>query len=206
MLIIGTDYFQFGFISATRNYAYDRYLGAYVSDYDNSFLEEIDSDFSYFWDQVRPNPVWMSQKAVAINSGAVDELPYVKSNGQYIMTGQASPNDTVKRSISYLDVQINYFNKIVQYCKENDIDLYVVMTPRRDAELQNYTEEEMAEFDDKIESALEPEYSGHYLNYSNLEQFKDYTYYVDICHLNADAADVFFGILDSDIKALKAGN
>lgn len=204
-LIIGTDYFQFGLVSATRNYIYDLYLGLdYIMDYDNTLLEEIDSNFSYFWDSVRPNPIWMSKTTNKIVDGNIGELPYVRSNGQYIMIGQGTPNDTVTRKIAYLDLQVDYFHKIIRFCKDNNIDLYVVMTPRRDVELSNYTEQEMSEFNEKIEAALAPEYSGHYLNYSDIPQFKDYTYYVDVCHLNSEAANMFTSILDQDIKVLKA--
>lgn len=204
-LIIGTDYFMFSFLNDSRNYIYTPFLGlAYQHDYISgsynvfSVLEEFFSDTKYLWKDKRPSTSLLAIcKKLLIDPPSVEDLPYQKENGQYIHPGNASPEDIVTRNYEILDIQWEYFLKIIDNCQENGIELYVIMPPTRDAELSSYTLEEINDFDAKIEEALN--LKGHYLNCCNLEEFKSYTNYTDITHLNEDAASRFSTYLNEHL-------
>ena len=126
------------------------------------------------------------------------QVNYMKDNGQYIAYGTATENDTIKRNGSITDSQLGYFDRIVQNCIDNDIDLYVVVAPGRDVELDSYgfTEEQFKEFDDMVMDHLTDKYRENYYNCSNLDEFKDISNYVDVAHLNEDAANRFTAYLN----------
>lgn len=189
-LVIGTDYFQFSVHGDSRNYIYDRIFGLdYMKDYKSSVVDEIFSDIVYFWKTKRNS----AQFIIPYLKGepANEQLNYLKDNGQYVVYGTATDEDTVERCAMILDVQKEYFEKIVDYCAEKDIELYVVMPPTRDEELASYTKEEMDSFHLMINETLGDKFQGHYLDCSNLPEFKHYSNYTDITHLNEEAADRF---------------
>ena len=81
---------------------------------------------------------------------AMGEVPYIKENGQYIVHGSATGKETIDRDYSILDVQYNYYLKIIEVCKENNIELYVLMPPLWQAELETHTEKERSDFNEFI--------------------------------------------------------
>lgn len=197
-LIIGTDYFQFSVYGDSRNYIYDRLFGIeYMRDYNTSIADEIFSDIVYFWKTKRNSAQFIIPYLKGEPSG--ENINYLKDNGQYVVYGVATDADTVDRCYMIREVQERYFLKIIEYCEDNDIELYVIMPPTRDEELASYTEEEMDSFDQMIEEALGDRFRGRYLNCSNLPEFKHYSNYIDITHLNAEAADRYSAYLNETL-------
>lgn len=201
-LVIGTDYFQFSVYGDSRNYIYDRIFGLdYMKDYNASVADEIFSDIVYFWKTKRNS----AQFIIPYLKGeaASEQINYMKDNGQYVMYGTATDEDTVERYAMIRDLQKEYFEKIVDYCAEKDIELYVVMPPTRDEELASYTKEQMDSFHLMIEETLGERFEGHYLDCSDLPEFKHYSNYTDITHLNSAAADRFSEYLNGalDLKS-----
>ncbi len=198
-LIIGTDYFQFSFLGDSRNYIYDRLFGlAYMKDYNSSVVEEVFSDILYFWKTKRAS----IQYCIPYLRGVPVEGPvnYLKDNGQYIAYGEATREDSIDRSSTILEIQKFYFQKIVSYCEEKEIKLYVVMPPVRDEELVSYTDEEIMAFHDMLQEVLGEQYLDSYIDCSNLLEFKHYSNYTDITHLNEEAADKFSTYLNEEIQ------
>lgn len=189
-LIIGTDYFQFSVYGDSRNYIYDRLFGfEYMRDYNASIAEEIFSDIVYFWKTKRNSAQFLISYFKGEPAG--EKINYLKDNGQYVVYGNATDADVVDRTYMIRELQERYFFKIIEYCENNDIELYVIMPPTRDEELASYTQEEMDSFNLMIEEALGERFQGHYLNCSDLSEFKHYSNFTDITHLNAEAADRF---------------
>ncbi len=200
-LIIGTDYFQFSVCSDSRNYIYDRLFGIdYMKDYNASILNEIFVDIVYYWKTKRDSVQFCFQYLRREPAG--EEINYLKENGQYVVYGMATEEDKVERSGTILDIQKEYFVKIVEHCASNGIELYVVMPPVRDAELVSYSKEEMDSFHFMIKEVLGERFGGNYLNCSDLIEFKHYSNYTDITHLNVRAADRFSEYLN-DVLDLK---
>ena len=117
-LFLGAEYFQFSFISNTRNYIYDNLFDdEYYLDYSNSYIEELISNCKQ---------LFITNQTLLIRSLAKIVLRqgpkgYIKSNGQYIYDTQASPNDKIKRDSNILDFQLNYYNKIIELCHKFNI-------------------------------------------------------------------------------------
>ncbi|MDE6386374.1 MAG: hypothetical protein K2L82_01055 [Lachnospiraceae bacterium] len=201
-LVIGTDYFQFSVYGDSRNYIYDRIFGLdYMKDYHTSIAEEIFSDIVYFWKTKRNSAQFIMPYLKG--EAASEQINHLKDNGQYVMYGTATDEDTVERYAIIRDLQKAYFEKIVDYCAAHDIELYVIMPPTRDEELSSYTKEDMDSFDLMIEETLGERFKGHYLNCSDLPEFKHYSNYTDITHLNEEAAERFSEYLNGalDLKS-----
>lgn len=197
VLIIDTDYNHFSYTSDTRNYVYDRYLGmGYIKDYNNLYNELVADLTTYT--MIQRDNLKHSINHILKRTKAPAQVNYMKDNGQYIAYGTATENDTIKRNGSITDSQLGYFDRIVQNCIDNDIDLYVVVAPGRDVELDSYgfTEEQFKEFDDMVMDHLTDKYRENYYNCSNLDEFKDISNYVDVAHLNEDAANRFTAYLN----------
>ena len=143
-------------------------------------------------------------ESIYLDSGTTtfEMIKYLKENGQYVVYGMATEEDKVERSGTILDIQKEYFVKIVEHCASNGIELYVVMPPVRDAELVSYSKEEMDSFHFMIKEVLGERFGGNYLNCSDLIEFKHYSNYTDITHLNVRAADRFSEYLN-DVLDLK---
>lgn len=168
-----------------------------MRDYNTSIADEIFSDIVYFWKTKRNSAQFIIPYLKGEPTGA--NINYMKDNGQYVAYGNATDADTVERYYIIRGVQERYFLKIIEYCKDNDIELYVIMPPTRDEELASYTKEEMDSFDQMIEEALGDRFRGLYLNCSNLPEFKHYSNYTDITHLNVEAADRYSEYLNETL-------
>jgi hypothetical protein len=189
-LILGVDYFQFSFLSDTRNYIYADYLGEdYLNDFDSNVLIQ---KVNYHLRNLTPRPLLNS-----ILRGIPNEKPYLKENGQYIRPGIANKTDNVKRDIKRLDIQVEYFNKILDLCLAKNIKCFLVMPPVRENELNSYTEEDILGFNSFLSSNVDLT-KVEYLNYSKNNEFSisDYT---DITHLNGNAAIRFSKMLNDTI-------
>lgn len=197
-LVIGTDYFQFSFLSDTRNYIYSKlFPKEYGLDYASGWLETQEKYIFTQWN-ARKNVLANSLKYI-LQRGTPEKKNYQKENGQYIAYGTASPDDTANRDSTILDVQYKYYTEIINLCKMKSIKLYVVMPPARNSELSSYTQEEMEAFNRMIEESLGEQNKVNYYNCSQLEGFTDYSNYIDSTHLNKDAADRFSIVLNDMI-------
>ena len=189
-LIIGTDYFQFSEMSDTRNYIYNKLLSKdYQNDYEQTVTDSIENQIVTQW--VSKRLLWPDCIKCIKGVEAPEYLPYQRENGQYIAQGQASPEDSVERKHEILDIQYEYYERIVDLCENNDIMLYVLMPPARDEELSSYSLEDMEYIDYMIIAGLRDRYRNNYYNCSRLPGLTDYTNYIDITHLNEEAANRF---------------
>lgn len=198
-LILCTDYTAFSYISNTRNYIYDKYFDQnYYKDYNSLYLIECFKNLKEYY-LIKHNLSYELIDWLLNNNQTVTNYRYQRENGQLIVEGNASPNDSIDREELFLDFQFGYFKKIVEFCKSKNIMLFVINMPTRDEELKCFSKSFMEMFDNKIKSVLITE-KMRYVNYSTLLDFKDYRDYVDICHLNERAADRFSSFFWEDIR------
>ncbi|MCM1990254.1 DUF1574 domain-containing protein [Oceanirhabdus seepicola] len=185
-VLIGTDYFQFSFIADTRNYIYKSLLDPeYMKDYSFHFNEDMNRRMTELQNNLllRWNSIFEEED---------ENRRYLKGNGQFIIPGIPSETDTVTRESKMLPIQKEYFEKIIEYCKDKNIKVIVVMPPLRKNELINYTDEYLKEFNQYINDSLGED--GVYLNFTYDARFNinDFT---DITHLDKEGADKFSKIL-----------
>lgn len=128
-LILGTDYFQFSFLTDSRNYAYSTLLPKeYADDYEEkSWFAESTAYIETLWTN-KQNCLGACLKYLR-GEEAPEHVSYQKDNGQYVVTGIATGDETIDRDYTMLDIQLNYFKKIIELCEEYGIELYVVMPP-----------------------------------------------------------------------------
>lgn len=189
-IILGVSYFQFSFISDTRNYVYGELLDKeYLKDYDEAYF--FDNFLKKY--NLLDNSRWIFIKNLFAERKFTS---YLKDNGQYVRPGVASANDKYYYSIRRLPVQVKYFELILDFCKRKNIKVFICMLPTRENALINYTEEEMREYDSFISSYTDG--NIHYLNYSRQKGWglSDYT---DITHFNENAAKRFSRLLSNDM-------
>jgi hypothetical protein len=192
-MLLGVDYFQFSFLSGTRNYVYNSYFD---EDYERDFKEVSEMDNylnkSQIFDFNRLKYIRnvLSKKTTSI---------FHRKNGQYIKPGTAKIDDEYYYSIERLELQEKYFNLIINYCDKNDIEIFLCMLPVRKNSLKNYEKERIVEFNQYINSFTNDKI--HYINYSYQKGWgvEDYT---DITHLNEKAADRFTKQLNDSIMQI----
>jgi len=192
-VVIGVDYFQFSFLSGTRNYVYGDFLPEnYLSDFEDNNLWKL--KFDYYTENINPNKLLLLKPK--------KHIPFHRENGQYIKHGRAKENDTIQRDISRLAIQETYFKKTLELCKSENIVVFLVMPPTRQNELNSYTMAEMNEFTNYIHHHTDNK-NVFYLNYSTIPNFttQDFT---DITHLNESAANRISKILSDDLVEVVA--
>lgn len=197
-LIIGTDYFQFSFLSDTRNYIYSKlFPDEYIADFGkSSWIERQEAYFTQLWtNKQNALPSGKAEGALIdylLRKPAPENINYQKDNGQYIVHGEADSNETIDRDYSILDVQYDYFTRIIELCEKENIQLFVIMPPLWTGETESHTDQERAEFNNMINNALfGTSYSDNYINYSEEVGLSSYTDFIDITHLKPEAADEF---------------
>ncbi|MBU3178145.1 DUF1574 domain-containing protein [Clostridium estertheticum] len=201
-IILGVDYFEFSFLEDERNKFYGKYLGQnYLKDYNSkqNVLEYLNDDKingilnSKFTQTIRPV---IKQLSGQKNIIAPNKL---KENGQYIVQGEAKTSDKVTRYSVMLPKQKMYYDKILLYAKEKSIPIFLVMPPARENELKNYSSDTIEKYNKMFNQAHLDNKNAYFLNYTNDKNFelKDF---IDISHLNKDAADRFTIELNNDIK------
>ena len=135
--------------------------------------------------------------------GGKNYVPYLRTNGQYINDqGNAKEDDYVARDSIMLDIQKKYFKELLITCKNQNIDLFVLMMPVRDNELSCYNESFTYTFKDYIKRSLKDAgYENHYIDMSNITEFKDYKMYTDITHFNSESADRYTKCFYKELKS-----
>lgn len=193
-LILGVDYFQFSFISDTRNYVYGALLGDdYLNDYEASLIKY---KIKHIFDYLNPRLLFEVRPK--------ESIPVIKENGQFIKQGQPEEDDFIQRDICRIEIQVRYFEKILDFCKSREIIVFLVMLPTRENELRSYKNYELCEFNDFLINQTSD--SVIFLNFCNDPNYKvsDFT---DLTHLNERAADRFSSQLnDTIIDLVKSKN
>lgn len=199
-LIIGIDYFQFSFLSDTRNYIYSLLLPKeYGDDFEErSWIEAKEDYYTRLWtnkQNVLPDCIKLLMCRVAPAT-----VNYQKKNGQYVVNGNASPDNFVDRDYTVLDVQYEYFQRILSICEENNIELYVIMPPLWEGETSTHTDQEREEFNMMIRTELtKTPYADNYINYSEEEGLSSYQDFTDVTHLKPEAADEYSEYINEKI-------
>lgn len=187
-LVLGVDFFQFSFLSNTRNYVYGEFLGdCYLNDYKDFFFSY---KFNYYLDYINP------QKIKHLKNK--NDTPYLKENGQYIKHGILETETFAHRDISRLKIQEKYFEKIINFCQDRNIIVFLVMLPTREKELESYTNEEIVEFNSFIEKYIDNR-NIYYLNFCS-EKTLSKNDYSDLTHLNEQGANKFSRILNDSLE------
>lgn len=187
-LILGVDYFQFGFQSDTRNYVYKKYLHEdYLKDYPFKFYE-----INYFLNLLKPSQFF--------NLFNLQNKGFLKKNGQYIKHGKANKNNYVERKTDRIDIQVKYFMKILEFSKKKDIKIFLVMPPLRPNELNVYNKNEIKEFNSFIKKMETSNLI--YFNFTKNHGY-DINDFTDITHLNESAANRFSRQLNDSIEKYK---
>ncbi len=179
-LILGTDYFQFGFISDTRNYAYTPYLGEqYAKDYP-----------AVSWNISRVKNELEFLKPYKLRT--LIDFPYakhdLKRNGQFVRRGSPGEIMIHKRDSKFLELQTKYFERITSFCKSRGIKLIVCMPPLRHEEIKQYTVKEIQYFGSFISRYIVGDVV--FLDFSNSDNYTSNDF-IDMFHLNQDAAVKF---------------
>lgn len=206
-LVLGVDYFSFSFLSDTRNYAYAKYLdAAYLEDFvkeEGTFFDRahaFDAKFNAYMglNFTATVPQFLAGLLKIVTNKNAENLPYLKESGQYIVFGQAKPKDVTQSKAEILPIQEKYFERLLQACRQNNIQVVMVMLPSRPNELNSFKPEEKEKINQIYQTAAK-ENNFVYLNYATDSRFtmSDFT---DITHLNREAADRFTTILDQDLK------
>jgi hypothetical protein len=196
-LILGVDYFQFSFMSDSRNYVYSQLLPKeYSNDYpliNKALLMGLDNYFGI--DKFRTT---LNALSTTIK-GDTTEKAYLKDNGQYIKPGKATKNDKIIRDYKMLTQQKRYFELILDECEKKGIEVFMVMPPIRENELKTYPTSVISFYSNYFNKSAGQ--NVHFLDYSQNSLF-EYTDYTDITHLNAASANRLSVLLNSRISTL----
>lgn len=204
-LIIGTDYFQFSFLSDTRNYVYSKlFPDEYMADFgQTTFFEKQEAYYTQIWTN-KQNALRSCLRFV-LGRPAPRVVNYQKDNGQYVVNGEADPNETIDRDYSILDVQYDYFLRIIDLCEKESIQLYIIMPPLWSGETSSHSDQERDEFNSLINNTLsQTSYRNNYINYSEEMGLSSFTDFIDITHLKPAVADEYSKYISSIVFGTSA--
>lgn len=219
-LVLGVDYFEFAFVSGSRNATYGAYLGAeYLKDYApltgtraSAFVSRVlhpvdESAFNVYMSIGFTRPA-ARLLTVTLGRALGDTQPplprmFMRDNGQYVVDGDARRDwDLIRRDPARLPFQVDYFRKTLACARARHVATILVMPPVRDVEISSYAPGVVAEFDGWL--AREAAASGAvYLNYTNDPAFSTADF-SDITHLTEAGADKFSALLGRDLARLTA--
>ncbi|MBP1672852.1 MAG: hypothetical protein H6Q25_667 [Bacteroidetes bacterium] len=190
-LILGMDYFQFSIKSDTRNYVYaDFFAKEYLNDYENENI--LKKKIEYYCGNADPKKL--------LSLFPKEKKPVLRKNGQLAMFGFSKESDKIERNIKRLDFQVDYFEKILRLCKNQNIKVIIVTLPTRVNELKSYNEKQLIEFYSFFNKYIDNK-NTFYLNYCYHEDFKTFDY-ADATHLNESGANHFSHLLNQDLMHL----
>ena len=190
-VVLGTDVFQFSFVSDKRDHAYADHLG-------REYLHR-NGPASRLWLKTRRHLANMDPRRLRM-LWSHDPPQRLKENGQLVKQGQARETDRVVRDVARLQTQVTYFERILDLCRTHDIRVAIVMPPVRRNEMDNYSTEAVAAFDAFILGYVAPG-RVDYLCYRDSPAFS-LADYVDITHLSAAGARKFSRMLNEDLKSI----
>ncbi len=188
-LALGVDLFQFSYMSFYRNREYARYFGEdYLADYEHRPWRDLGLQLRKRIRALNPKYVFMP------NNGRI----FQRENGQYIKPGRARPTDTARRSTRRLPVQVAYFEKVLEDCRQHGVTVFLCMLPVRPEERNCYQPGEIEEFMDFIRGYTSDDVILLDYTYDERYGMSDYT---DITHFNEAAAERFSVQLNEAIMA-----
>lgn len=193
-ILMGVDYFQFSVFSDTRNHVYKKYFeGGYMKDYDLDLNTSFSNYMTFTQNRINLWLEWIQ----GLKEYNMEEVPYMTDRGQYVLYGMAKENEKVTRESTVLPLQQKYFDKILEFCEDNNIKINMIMMPTRTNELESYSEETIKKFDDYFKSKENE--NVRYLNFARDSRFvlEDYQ---DKTHLNKEGADKFSEILNEALS------
>lgn len=192
-VVIAYDYVSFSFISGTRNYVYHKYLkDDYLDDYDDNIYDIC------IFPLLNMSKTFGTTITALFRRDKAYDLTY-KGQLQYY-SGKASETDMIKRDECVLKIQENYFDKIIRFCDNHDLNCVFVNMPIRDGEYNGYSKEYIEMMESRINSKIRN--NVYYLNYSREESLLSTNLFTDICHYNIDGSTVFSKTLKNDIERL----
>jgi len=196
-LILCASYFQFNYKQDRRNYINGDLLGPdYLADYGGR---------DFFGDFLRKTNITHFGRVKYIANIFKPTLhnQYQKDNGQYIVPGHANADDSRIYEQKRIPLQEEYFGKIIQYCKQNNIRVFITQFPVRKNVLSTYTDEYISDFNKLLDTHVQE--NVHRLDYSHQPGWTldDYN---DITHLSVTGADKFSRQLNDTIKQINSHN
>lgn len=198
---------------------------SYFSLYRNPFSEEnkfASQNFRYYH-ILKPTKIINFEFSEYMRA----KLPvmYLK-NTVFFLRNSSSPKESKPESTAFLDngagaakghmnlilsenPQIEFnaaeyesLQKIISFCKENNLNLVFVTTPLTDKYLENFDENIMRKFYSDI-NKISTENNIPYLDYSKDERFtSDYSLFRNSDHLNKSGANKFTKIILEDIEKM----
>jgi hypothetical protein len=208
-LLLSADYSPFSNISDTRNHLYRKYFDpAYLDDYKPGktakriMMTDINNSFDRFM-KIRISmtfPKFIESIPAFITHKIPADIPYLKSNGQYIKPGKSTPELFVLREFTSLKVQEDYFQKILDHCMKEDIMVFLIMPPFLNSDLQLYPEGSILLYEEYFKSIADGK-KIWYLDYTLSPEFSEEDF-TGLAHLNLIAADRFSVILNNRIEEI----
>lgn len=192
-VIIAYDYVSFSFISGTRNYVYHKFLSKeYLNDYENTFYDNYILPFLNI-----SNTPSATIRAMFRSEKLYDLTP--KGQLTYF-SGNATDKDVIKRDETVLKIQEEYFYRIIEFCKEKNLQCVFVNMPIRDGEYNSYTKDYLLQMDRKINSVISD--NINYIDYSRVESLLSTNLFTDICHYNVIGSHTLSSRLKEDINKI----
>jgi hypothetical protein len=208
-LIISVDYAPFSNISETRNHLYKKYFDAeYFNDYklgsttNGKLIKDFNDSFDRFM-KIRFSMTFtkfVESVPALFMKRNYQEIPYMKSNGQYIKPGKPTPDLFVTREFTSSELQENYFHKILDHCRKENIKVFLIMPPFLANDLKLYPEESIPFYQEYF-NTLSDSINIWYLDYTTSTLFSEEDF-TGLAHLNENAADRFSEILNDRIKKI----
>lgn len=192
-LVVGVDLFQFSYMASARNGPYSRYLGdEYLADYEEAPWADLELKVRLSVRGLNPKYFFMPE----------NRSIYQRENGQFVKPGVAKPTDTAVRTTRRLPVQVEYFEKTLQLCREQGISVVLCMMPTRVEERNCYGGGEIEEFMAFIKQYVADDVKLIDHTYDDEFSIADYT---DITHFNEAAADRFSIKFNEELRQVLDG-
>jgi hypothetical protein len=188
-IILGIDYFQFSFLSDTRNHTYNKFLDKKYSN-DFSVFSNLKSKIKFLF----VNP----ESFIKTNYNTLNEWGYYEISPD--KSYDPKKPHGISRISDRIDIQEKYFKKILKLISSKNIRLILIMPPTQKEEINFYSNEEIYEFNSFINKEVK-EFNHIYLNLSLLEGFTKKDFY-DLTHLNNLGTDKFSLIIEKKIDSI----
>jgi len=114
-----------------------------------------------------------------------------------------NPNNYPNLNTAYLEFTTSWFNKVLSYCKENNLEVILTQTPTYKFYRDHQDEAVLQRRDSIVSLALQGYPNVRIINEEENEEYKVH-HYVNENHLNPAGAEIFTKKLDAFI--LKAKN
>ncbi|HEY0655308.1 MAG TPA: hypothetical protein VGD65_19375 [Chryseosolibacter sp.] len=193
-LVLGVDYFQFSFLSDSRNYAYAPFFDeSYFNDFESNV--NVVSEIENLRGKAKTLHIVKATTHTLLKAHPLP-INLLRENGQYIAKSNEAGFGEVIREYNKIPVLENYFKKILKYAEDRKINVILLMPPAQARELSSYPDSVIAEYDRYFQSFENR--VVHYLNYSRDSRFDSKDFF-DFTHLSESSADKFSVLVNNDI-------